>query len=86
MLLKPLSTVLLAALLGSGLALQAQAQPLKIGYVSSERVMSESTTGKAATKKLEREFGKREEEISAMAAKLKAAAGKLDKEAAAISG
>ena len=77
------SLVLAAALAAAGAA--AQAQELKIGYVNSERVLREATPAKAAQSKLEAEFGKREKELSDMAARLKAASDKLDKDAPTLS-
>jgi outer membrane protein len=73
-------------LLVAGLALLllssvAQAQELKIGYVNSERVLREATPAKAAQEKLQAEFGKRERELADQAARLKAAADKLEKDA-----
>ena len=56
------------------------AQELKIGYVNSERVLREAAPAKAAQAKLETEFGKRERDLNDQAAKLKAAADKLDKD------
>jgi outer membrane protein len=72
--------------LAAGLALMlssavAQAQELKIGYVNSERVLREATPAKAAQEKLQAEFGKREREVADQAARLKASADKLEKEA-----
>jgi outer membrane protein len=72
--------------LTAGLALMlwsavAQGQELKIGYVNSERVLREATPAKAAQEKLQAEFGKREREIADQAARLKASADKLEKEA-----
>jgi outer membrane protein len=64
------------------LAMQgAQAQELKIGYVSSDRVMRDSELAKAAEARLRQEFSRQEKELADMAAKLKAASDKLDKEA-----
>lgn len=77
------SLVLAAALAAAGVV--AQAQELKIGYVNSERVLREATPAKAAQSKLEAEFGKREKELSDMAARLKAASDKLDKDAPTLS-
>ncbi len=85
MLLKPLSTVLLAALLGSGLGLQAQTQPLKIGYVNSERILRESATAKEGLQRLEGEFGDREQKLADLDSKLRAASEKLNKEGATYS-
>jgi outer membrane protein len=59
----------------------ASAQELKIGYVNSERVLREANPAKAAQLKLEAEFSKRERELNDTAAKLKAAADKLEKDA-----
>ncbi len=75
---------LVAATLAAVLALcctAVGAQELKIGYVNSDRVLREATPAKAAQTKLEAEFGKRDRELNDMAARLKAAADKLDKEA-----
>jgi outer membrane protein len=62
-------------------ALGAQAQELKIGYVNSDRVLREAVPAKAAQAKLETEFSKREKDIADLAARLKAAGDKLDKDA-----
>jgi outer membrane protein len=70
--------------LGLGAA-TAHAQELKIGYVNSERVLREAAPAKAAQAKLEAEFGKRDKELADQAAKLKAAADKLDKDAPTLS-
>ncbi|MCM5681033.1 OmpH family outer membrane protein [Schlegelella sp. S2-27] len=59
----------------------AQAQELKIGYVSSDRVMRDSELAKAAEARLRQEFSRQEKELADMAAKLKTASDKLDKEA-----
>jgi outer membrane protein len=70
--------VVMAALL---MAASVQAQELKIGYVNSERILREATPAKAAQEKLQAEFGKRERELAEQAARLKASADKLEKEA-----
>jgi outer membrane protein len=71
-----------ALVMSSGLAL---AQELKIGYVNSERVLREAAPAKAAQAKLEAEFGKREKELADLAARLKAASERLDKDAPTLS-
>jgi len=63
----------------------AQAQELKIGYVNAERVLREAAPAKAAQAKLEAEFGKREKELNDIAARLKAASDKLEKDAPTLS-
>lgn len=70
-------------LLAAGSAVQAQ--ELKIGYVNAERVLREAAPAKAAQAKLEAEFGKREKELNDVAARLKAASDKLEKEAPTLS-
>jgi len=67
------------------LAPAAGAQELKIGYVNSERVLREAAPAKSAQAKLETEFSKREKELNDTAAKLKAAADKLDKDSPTLS-
>jgi len=59
----------------------AQAQELKIGFVNSDRVLREAAPAKAAQTRLEAEFSKRQKEGEEAAARLKAAADKLDKDA-----
>ena len=62
-------------------AVGAQAQELKIGYVNADHVLRDAAPAKAAQAKLEAEFGKREKDLADLAAKLKAASEKLDKDA-----
>ena len=63
----------------------SQAQELRIGYVSGERVLRDSLPAKAAQAKLEAEFSKREKDIAEVAARLKAASDKLEKDAPTLS-
>jgi outer membrane protein len=76
---------LTATALFAAAALPAAAQELKIGYVNSERVLREAVPAKAAQAKLETEFSKREKELNDSAAKLKASADKLEKDAPTLS-
>lgn len=62
-------------------AWSVQAQELKIGYVNSDRVLREAVPAKAAQAKLEAEFSKREKDVADLAARLKSAGDKLDKDA-----
>jgi outer membrane protein len=66
-------------------AVGVQAQELKIGFVNSDRVLREANMAKAAQGRLESEFSKRQKEGEDAAAKLKAAADKLDKDAPTLS-
>jgi len=79
--LKSVGLVAALAVAGS----MAQAQELKIGYVNGERVLREAAPAKAAQAKLEAEFGKRDKELNDVAARLKAASDKLEKEAPTLS-
>lgn len=80
-------TSMLAAtlVLVAGASLAAQAQELKIGFVSTERIFRDAAPAKAATAKLEQEFSKRDKDIQELAARLKSTAEKLDKDAPVLS-
>lgn len=67
------------------LSTPASAQDFKIGYVNSERLLRDSLPAKAALDKLQAEFSKREKDLNDMAARIKAASDKLDKEAPTLS-
>ncbi len=75
-----LKTLVAAALL-AGATTGAGAQELKIGYVNSDKVLRDAVPAKAAQAKLEAEFSKREKDLTDVAARLKAASDKLDKDA-----
>jgi len=62
----------------------AQAQEMKIGFVSTERIFREANPAKSATAKIEQEFSKREKELQDMALRLKGLSEKLDKDAAVL--
>jgi len=87
MMMKKMTTIkrLLGAAALAALPLFVQAQELKIGYVNSERVLRESTAARAASTKIETEFGKREKDLNDLATKLKAASDKFEKDAPTLS-
>jgi outer membrane protein len=58
-----------------------QAQEARLGFVSTERVLKEASTAKAAQTKLEQEFSKREKELVDLGNTIKASADKFEKEA-----
>ena len=62
-----------------------QAQEMKIGVVSTERIFREAAPYKAAQVKIEQEFSKRQKELQDLANRLKSMADKLDKDAAVLS-
>lgn len=71
--------ILLAAGLGL-LALAATAQDLRIGFVNTDRIFREANLAKAAQTKLEQEFSRREKEVQGLAAQLKTASEKFERE------
>ena len=70
---------LLACFLGL-LALAAQAQEFRIGFVNTDRLLKEATSAKAAQAKLEQEFAKREKELVDLRNALKTAGDKFERE------
>jgi outer membrane protein len=71
--------LLLAAGLGL-LAFAATAQDFRIGFVNTDRIFREANLAKAAQTKLEQEFSRREKEVQGLAAQLKTASEKLERE------
>ena len=82
---KKANMIAAALMLVAGTSLAAQAQELKIGFVSTERIFRDAAPAKAATAKLEQEFSKRDKDIQELAARLKSTAEKLDKDAPVLS-
>lgn len=70
----------MAALCACSLA-QAQSAPSRIGFVFTERLMTDSKLAKAADAKIEAEFSKRQKANRDMLARLKALSEKLDADA-----
>ena len=84
--------LLMAATLGVTLVaapvaqVQAQAQaPVKIGFVSTERILRDSQPARAAQAKIDSEFKRRDDELQSLANKLRSEAQKFDKDAPALS-
>ena len=63
----------------------AQAEEVKVGFVSTERIFREAAPAKTANAKIEQEFSKRDKELQDMGARLKGMADKLDKDAPVLS-
>ncbi|OIN91450.1 MAG: hypothetical protein AUJ20_10830 [Comamonadaceae bacterium CG1_02_60_18] len=62
-------------------AVAVQAQAVKIGFVSTDRVIKEAAVAKTAQTKLEQEFSKREKDLTDLGNSIKTAAEKLDRDA-----
>lgn len=72
----------LSAAVALGLYLSAaQAQEVRLGFVSTDRVLKEASTAKVAQTKLEQEFSKREKELVDQGANIKSMADKFEREA-----
>ncbi len=79
----PKRLALVLALCACSMA-QAQTSPSRIGFVFTERLMTESKMAKAADAKIEGEFSKRQKAIGEMIAQLKSATDKYADEAARL--
>lgn len=62
-------------------AMSLQAQDLRMGFVSTDRVLKEAGSAKAAQSKLEQEFSKREKELVDQGNNIKSLADKFEREA-----
>jgi outer membrane protein len=63
----------------------ASAQETKIGIVNLDRIFREANSAKSAQVKLEQEFSKREKDLNDIAAQLKTASEKFEREAPTLS-
>ena len=82
--LRRLGLVGLASALVLSLAPVAVAANVKVGFVSTERILRDSSPAKAAQKKLETEFAKREKEVQDLATKLRGLSEKLERDASVM--
>lgn len=72
----------ISALTLCGLSVMSvHAQELRMGFVSTDRVLKEASTAKAAQNKLEQEFSKREKELVDQKANIKSLADKFERDA-----
>ena len=85
--MKPLFRHLVTvSLLGlSALAMTAQADDFRAGFVNTDRIFREANMAKAAQVKLEQEFSKREKDLLDMRNALKTASDKFEREAPTLS-
>ncbi|MDO8905849.1 MAG: OmpH family outer membrane protein [Hydrogenophaga sp.] len=68
-------------IIASVMAVSALAQDFRIGFVNTDRIFREASLAKTAQAKLEQEFLKREKEVQNLAAQLKSASEKFEREA-----
>lgn len=76
------------ALAGMVLALAtstAMAQEIRVAYINTQRITTESATAQVATKKLEQEFSKRQKELEALQKALKELGDKYERDAPTLS-
>lgn len=77
--------ILAAALVLGALAAQAQAAELKIGFIDADRINRESVPAERATKKLEKEFAPREQDLRKSEQQIKSLQGQLEKDGLTMS-
>ena len=70
---------------GPSQAMEAQAAPSRIGFVFTERLMTESKLAKLADAKIQAEFSKRQKLVDDVVQKFKGAREKFDQEAPKLS-
>lgn len=74
-----------AALLLAAVSSVSAQEASKIGFVSLDRILRDSTPAKAAQTKLESEFSKRQKDLQDAGARLKTTAEKFDKDSPVLS-
>jgi len=74
-----------AAMLLGAPAVQAQQQPLKAGFVNTDRIVREASAAKAAQSRLEKEFAQREKDLIDQGSALRNASEQFDRDAPTMS-
>ena len=82
--LKQLNAVIAASALVLGIS-AAHAAEMKIGFIDAERINRESAPAEAATKRLEKEFAPRAQELQRREAQLTGLQAQLEKDAVTMS-
>jgi len=82
--LKHFYAILTAAALSFGAA-QIQAAELKIGFIDAERINRESAPAELASKRLEKEFAPRAQELQRREGQIKSLQGQVEKDAMTMS-
>jgi outer membrane protein len=81
----PRSLVLAAACAAAMASAQAQTTPSRIGFVYTERLMTESKLAKLADEKIQSEFSKRQKQVDEMITRYKSNREKFDADAPKLS-
>lgn len=77
-----LATLLAAGALSAASSFaSAQDAPPKIGYVSLDRIIRESTAAKSAQERIQQEFSRRDKELQDLSARLKQTSERLERDA-----
>jgi len=82
--LKHFYSILAALVLAFGIA-AAEAADVKIGFIDAERINRESAPAESATKRLEKEFAPRAQELQRREAQIKGLQSQLEKDAVTMS-
>jgi len=80
----PKRLALAVVICACSMAVQAQQAPSRIGFITTERLMTESKLAKQADAKIEAEFSKRQKAIQDMIGKFKSMSEKLESDAASL--
>lgn len=79
--MKKLSHLWAAAFAALAFAAPALAQDFRVGFVNIERILRDANIAKAGQAKLEQEFSRREKELADLAAGMRTASEKFEREA-----
>ena len=77
--------IITAGLVACGLTAQVQAADVKIGFIDADRINRESVPAERATKKLEKEFASREQDLRRLEQQVKTLQAQLEKDALTMS-
>lgn len=81
----PRNLVLAAVCAGAMASSHAQSTPSRIGFVYTERLMTESKLAKVADEKIQGEFSKRQKQVDEMIKRYKSSREKFDEDAPKLS-
>lgn len=76
-----IATLLVALLASLPVSYASASEPLKIGYVNTQRIFRDAPTAVKAAKKIEAEFSKRDQDLQSLSKQLQALQESLEKNA-----